>query len=84
MKEKKHLYGKNISISFAFIPAPDVIEMITVIRHDCANRFQSRHALKVVPHITLKSPFRLPVSSHEFLIQWFIKLPITLNTFRRS
>jgi 2'-5' RNA ligase len=75
MKEKKHFYF------IAVIPPAEVCETITNIKQDLANRFQSKHALKVVPHITLKSPFRLPEFSHSLLIKWFSELKITVKSF---
>jgi len=78
MKEKKHLYF------IAVIPPADVCEAVTGIKQDFANRFQSRHALKVVPHITLKSPFRLPESLRPGLLKWFQELQITVHPFQQE
>ena len=78
MKEKKHLYF------IAVIPPDDMCKTITGIKQDFANRFQSKHALKVVPHITLKSPFRLLESLRPGLLEWFRELQITIEPFQQE
>lgn len=78
MKEKKHFYF------IAVIPPDDVCKTITDVKQDIANRFQSKHALKVVPHITLKSPFRLSESLYPDLLKWFEELPITVHPFQQE
>jgi 2'-5' RNA ligase len=78
MKEKKHFYF------IAVIPPDDVCKTITNIKQDFAYRFQSKHALKVVPHITLKSPFRLSESSYPDLLKWFEELTITVHPFQQE
>jgi len=78
MKEKQQLYF------IAVIPPADICEIVTNIKQDFANRFKSKHALKVIPHITLKSPFRLPESSHASLMKWLIGLKIMVQPFQQE
>lgn len=78
MKEKKQLYF------IAIIPDESTCEKVTSIKQDFAGRFQSKKALRVVPHITLKSPFRLPDSNKVFLLDWFKDLTVTVNVFEQG
>ncbi|HKZ66952.1 MAG TPA: 2'-5' RNA ligase family protein [Chitinophagaceae bacterium] len=75
MQEKKNLYF------IAIIPAQETGDEITRFKKDFADRFESKKALKVMPHITLKAPFKLPVSEHSKLKQWFQKLFINVEPF---
>lgn len=43
----------------ALVPPITIQEEVTAIQQDFAHRFNSRHALKSPPHITLQSPFKL-------------------------
>ena len=65
----------------AIIPKRELREKITAIKQDFANRFNSKTAVKVYPHITLKAPFKLPATSHNELIKWFTDLHILQNAF---
>ena len=65
----------------AIIPPDEICEEITTIKRDFAKRFNSRHALKVIPHITLKAPFQFPAEQDDLLLQWFEKLPVTTKPF---
>jgi 2'-5' RNA ligase len=71
----QHLYF------IAIIPPQEICDEITVFKKDFSERFQSSVALKVVPHITLKSPFKLPAEKQEGLKIWFRQLPLFLNEF---
>jgi 2'-5' RNA ligase len=75
MDEKQNLYF------IALTPSQEVSNDIIGFKNDFADRFGSRAALKVIPHITLKTPFKLPVSEHLKLIQWFQNLYINLEAF---
>ncbi|HEX5025615.1 MAG TPA: 2'-5' RNA ligase family protein [Agriterribacter sp.] len=65
----------------ALIPQKELQEAITAYKIDFAERFDSKAALKVVPHITLKAPFTLPQNQHQLLIQWFPGLNINSGRF---
>jgi 2'-5' RNA ligase len=42
----------------AILAPPAVAEQVTAIKNEFAQRFESRHGLKLPPHITLQPPFR--------------------------
>lgn len=65
----------------ALIPRRELREKITLIKQDFANRFNSKTALKVYPHITLKAPFEKPAAMHQQIIDWFEKLQINQHKF---
>ena len=65
----------------ALIPRRELRERITLIKQDFANRFNSKVALRVYPHITLKAPFKLPIYAHDKLINWFNNLQIQQSQF---
>lgn len=49
---------KETSLFFvALLPPPEIQNYVTQIKHDFANRYASRAALKSPPHITLQPPF---------------------------
>src|SRR5688572_2497607 len=75
MYEKENLYF------IAIIPSQEIGDEITGFKKDFAVRFESKKALKVIPHITLKAPFKLPAPELSKLEQWFQKLSINLDTF---
>jgi 2'-5' RNA ligase len=66
---------------FALIPPKEIYEAIEGFKNDFAARFASKRALKVMPHITIKTPFIIPVSEHEKLLNWFQKLPVQQTKF---
>ena len=65
----------------AIVPAALICEDIISIQQDIADRFQSNAALKIIPHITLKAPFRLPADLHAQVIQWFDQMTINITPF---
>jgi 2'-5' RNA ligase len=65
----------------AIIPPEEISAEVIVFKEDIANRFESKAALKVVPHITLKTPFKLPISEHEKLREWFKNMYVTAHSF---
>ena len=75
MNLKENLYF------IALIPQREVREEITTFKNDFANRFKSKKALKVYPHITLKAPFKFPEDSHANVINWFDNLKISHRPF---
>ncbi len=66
----------------AIIPPAEIIEAISVFKQDFADRFFCRAALKLVPHITLKAPFKLPPSEHTQLLDWFNTLEVAGHPFK--
>ena len=73
-------YSENLYF-IALIPRRELLEKITVFKQDFANRFNSRVALKVYPHITLKAPFKLLPRAHTELMNWFADLLILQKQF---
>ncbi|WP_221390935.1 2'-5' RNA ligase family protein [Dyadobacter sp. NIV53] len=65
----------------AIIPPALICEEIISIQQYIATRFQSGAALKVIPHITLKAPFRFLSDQHENVIQWFDQMSINVVPF---
>lgn len=78
MPAKQNLYF------IAVIPPQKICEEITHFKNDFANRFQSKAALKVIPHITLKAPFRFSAEVHEHVIAWFKQMPVTVSFFQQE
>lgn len=76
MEERENLYF------IAIVPSKKVCDEVTAFKNDFAIRFQSKKALKVIPHITLKAPFKLPGSLHTQLLEWFNSLKITTPSFK--
>jgi 2'-5' RNA ligase len=66
----------------AIIPTKEICDEIVALQLDFARHFESKAALKVIPHITLKAPFKLPVSRHSGLQLWFRKLFINSGPFQ--
>lgn len=74
--------GKENLYFIALIPQKDLYDSIIEIKNDFATRFNSKRALRVMPHITLKAPFWLPVSEHSNLTGWFQNLSIGQPKFQ--
>ena len=75
MPEKQGLYF------IAFIPQQELCDDITGFKKDFAIRFNSRKALSVIPHITLKTPFKLPADKRNNLLTWFNNLKLAGQPF---
>ena len=74
---------RNENLYFiAIIPPKEICDEIITFQLDFAHHFNAKAALKVIPHITLKAPFKLPVSAHSGLQQWFQKLFIHSGSFQ--
>ena len=74
--ERENLYF------IALIPDEQICNDIDVFKSEVASRFEATQALKVIPHITLKAPFKMPASSHFNLLQWFRRLPVNVGSFK--
>lgn len=66
----------------AIIPPKQISEEITLIKHDFAKNYESERGLKVMPHITLKAPFKIFESDHQQLLKWFEKTEIPISKFQ--
>lgn len=65
----------------AIVPPKEISDEITLIKHDFAINYESERALKVMPHITLKVPFKIFESDHKRLLSWFEKVQIPTERF---
>lgn len=75
---------KHIIYFIAIVPPEDISTEITGFKEDFANRFESSRALKVVPHITLKAPFKLSAPDHQQTMQWFEQISVTISFFTQE
>ncbi|AWH84226.1 hypothetical protein HYN59_03460 [Flavobacterium album] len=58
----------------ALIPHDTVSDEVTAFKNDFAQNYSSSRALKSMPHITLKAPFKLEAREHDSLLEWFENL----------
>lgn len=73
--QREHLY-------FIAIIVPDVVAAeIDIFKYDIRDNYGSKAALKTVPHITLKAPFKLPAEMHKGLEEWFHNIPHSSSPF---
>ena len=75
MMQKQNLYF------IAILPPKSDGENIVLIQQEICERFDTRAALKVEPHITLKAPFLFQASEHQIIIDWFKKMEIEVSSF---
>jgi 2'-5' RNA ligase len=66
----------------AIIPPESVRDEITGFKKDIAERFASKAALKVIPHITLKAPFKLDATRNDDVVDWFESITLTVTPFQ--
>ncbi|WP_370088602.1 RNA 2',3'-cyclic phosphodiesterase [Ekhidna sp.] len=52
----------------ALVPPPEIQEEITKLKQEVAEKYESRHALKSPPHITLHMPFKWKDKRDEELV----------------
>lgn len=72
------------SMYFIAILLPEKVSAeVTAFKKHIATHYNSKSALRTMPHITLKAPFKLPVEEHESLLRWFQSLepgsPFTID-----
>lgn len=65
----------------AIVLPEELAKQVVEVQRDIADRLQSRKALEVMPHITLKAPFQLLAADHDNLVQWFSNLTIKISSF---
>src|SRR5437867_2074942 len=78
MNQKANLYF------IAIIPPEEIRETVTEIKQDFADRFKSSKARRVIPHITLKAPFKFPGEEHTSLLRWFASALISIHPFQQE
>ena len=74
--EKENLYF------IAILPNDKICEEIEIYKSDFADNFESRKALAVITHITLKAPFKLLAAKHAELLHWFSSLYVNIGAFQ--
>jgi len=65
----------------AIIPPHGISEEITAFRNDFKDNYNSKAALKNMPHITLKAPFKIDAANHNDVLQWFALTPVFKGSF---
>jgi 2'-5' RNA ligase len=68
----------------AIIPPREICDEVTAFKLDIAEKYNSRKSLKVIPHITLKAPFKLPSENHEQVLQWFSEMLVSVSPFQQE
>lgn len=70
------------NLYFIAIVLPDPVRSQVIdIQVDIANRFNSKKALKVMPHVTLKAPVKIVASERLKVMEWFEKLILDTSSF---
>lgn len=65
----------------AIIPTQEVCAEVTAFKEDMRDNYSSKKALKVIPHITLKAPFKLPLAERDKVVRWFKDIPASNHSF---
>ena len=65
----------------AIIPPIDITNEVTAFRTDFKDNYNSKAALKNMPHITLKAPFNIDAAHHTEVLEWFASLPVLKEPF---
>jgi 2'-5' RNA ligase len=73
--------GEQKLYFIAIVLPLELAEQVIDVQQDLANRFQSRKALNVLPHITLIAPFTLSSADHTNLMEWFSSLIVHISPF---
>ncbi len=65
----------------AIIPPTEICDAITRYKQDFAEQYSCKAALKLIPHITLKAPFKISPAEHLHLLEWFHSLGLQVPPF---
>ncbi|MHB1920710.1 MAG: 2'-5' RNA ligase family protein [Chitinophagaceae bacterium] len=80
---KKNFKKKTERIYFlAIIPDKKVTEEVTEIKEEIALGTGSSHALKVLPHITLQSPFKAEPSLEDYFLEKLMEFAQDFSSFK--
>lgn len=60
----------------AILPPGNISDDIIAFQQDIALHYNSSAALKNMPHITLKAPFKLDAQKHHDMLKWFGSIPV--------
>jgi 2'-5' RNA ligase len=66
----------------AILPPKEVMAEVTAFKEDMRDNYGSKTALKIMPHITLKAPFKLPVEKNSEVLDWFRNIPVGTRPFQ--
>ncbi len=58
---------QNPLFFIALLPDPEIQQVVTAFKKECAQLFQASHSLKTPPHITVKAPFRWPSEKFDMV-----------------
>jgi len=65
----------------AIVPHGKVAGEVTAFKEHIAQHYNSQKALKVMPHITLKAPFKTDATRHAEVTAWFRQLEVSVQPF---
>lgn len=65
----------------ALIPPDAIAGEVTAFKTDFALNYNSKAALKIMPHITLKAPFKIEAARHGDVLKWFADLSLGEKPF---
>ena len=65
--------NKNLYFVAMITPA-GISDQITAFKQDIAINYNSKRALRVMPHITLKAPFTVDANRHNETVNWFTEM----------
>ena len=65
----------------ALLPPENISNEINAFKQEIAKYYESNRALRVMPHITLKAPFKLESEKHILLLEWFRHIPVPVSSF---
>jgi 2'-5' RNA ligase len=65
----------------ALIPPPELCAEVTAFKEHIAQQYNSKKALRVIPHITLKAPFTISSHQDDEVLVWFKHLTPNLPPF---
>jgi len=65
----------------ALIPPEEVATEITSFKQEIADNYNSKKALRVMPHITLKAPFTITHRQDEEVLEWFQNIKTGVHSF---
>lgn len=71
----------NSRYFIAVIPPDDICRDVTAFKEDMALHYNSKKALRIMPHITLKAPFITATNRDAEVLDWFKNLPIKTLPF---
>jgi 2'-5' RNA ligase len=78
----RSLQMPNTSLYFIAILLPgDISAEITAFKQEVADVYNSKKALRVMPHITLKAPFTVNSNEGETVLKWFTNIKTDAEPF---